>query len=120
MPDPRIPAVNKYIPATNHIKEIITQVERLIEKGHAYKIENDGYYFDLSTFPDYGKLARRTIEQAEDGVSRIDENENKRNRGDFCLWKFSKTNPPQTKKQSKPVLMDGEPSWWAPFGWGRR
>ncbi|PIR89524.1 MAG: cysteine--tRNA ligase [Candidatus Harrisonbacteria bacterium CG10_big_fil_rev_8_21_14_0_10_40_38] len=122
-----ITSVDKYLPATDYIQEIISQVERLIEKNYAYKIEKDltadkagGYYFDLSKFPDYGKLAGRTIEQAEDGVSRIDENENKKNRGDFCLWKFPKTNLPLSKKKTKkPILLDGEPVWWAPFGWGR-
>jgi cysteinyl-tRNA synthetase len=67
-----ISAVTTYAPATKYIKQIIHQVETLIKKGHAYKIENEGYYFDISTFPNYGKLARRTITQAEDGVSRID------------------------------------------------
>jgi cysteinyl-tRNA synthetase len=104
MKDLHIISVDAYAPATKYIPEIIAQVERLIEKGHAYKIEGDGYYFDLGTFPDYGKLARRTMEHAEDGVSRIDENPEKRNRGDFCLWKFSKPD---------------EPSWKAPFGDGR-
>lgn len=99
-----INSVDTYASATEYIPEIIAQVERLIEKKHAYKITGDGYYFDLATFPHYGKLAHRTIEQAEDGTSRIDENPNKRNKGDFCVWKFSR---------------EGEPSWQAPFGIGR-
>lgn len=98
-----VDSVNKYARATDYIKEIESQVKRLIEKGYAYKI-NDGYYFDLSKDSDYGKLAKRKFEEAEDAVSRIDENKEKRNRGDFCLWKFHK---------------EGEPFWESEFGKGR-
>lgn len=96
-------AVTKYARALDHIPEIISQVKRLIEKGYAYKIK-DGYYFDLTKFADYGKLSGRTTLQEDDGVSRIDENEEKRNRGDFCLWKFKK---------------EGEPCWESEIGQGR-
>lgn len=99
-----IDAVSHYAPATAHIEQVVKQVKTLIEKGQAYLIKDDGYYFDLTTFPEYGKLSGRTVEMAEDAVSRIDENERKRNRGDFCLWKFSKT---------------GEPSWDTELGQGR-
>ncbi len=99
-----IDSVNKYVRATDYIPQIVKQVQKLIEKGFAYKIEGDGYYFDLSKFPDYGKLANRTKVEAEDSVSRIDENVKKKNKGDFVLWKFSKP---------------GEPSWDTPLGKGR-
>ena len=85
-----ITSVTKYAKATNYIKEIISQVERLLGKGYAYEIE-DGIYYDISKFKDYGKLSHRTALQAEDSVSRIDYSKNKKNRGDFCLWKFSST-----------------------------
>ncbi len=99
----KINGVTKYARATDHIKEIIGQVTRLIKKGCAYKIE-DGIYYDISKFKGYGKLSKRTILQAEDGVSRIDESKDKKNKGDFCLWKLSKP---------------GEPSWPSPWGKGR-
>jgi cysteinyl-tRNA synthetase len=100
----KVDSVDSYPRATDHIPEIIKQVKTLIKKGNAYLIENDGWYFDLKTFPEYGKLSGRTIEMADDAVSRIDESASKRNKGDFCLWKFSKPN---------------EPSWPAEFGAGR-
>lgn len=100
-----VDSVNKYARATDHIKEIISQVKRLMQKGYAYKINNDGIYFDISKFKNYGNLSGRTILQAEDAVSRIDYSKDKRNRGDFCLWKF---------KQE-----ESEPSWPSPFGEGR-
>lgn len=101
-----ITSIDKYAPATKFIPEIIDQVKRLIEKGHVYKTD-DGYYFDLTTYPDYGKLAHRTASQADDGMSRIDESVKKRNRGDFCVWKFSKPGEPVWKTD----LGDGRPGW---------
>lgn len=86
-------SVNKFARATDYINEIVDQVKRLIEKGYAYKI-SDGYYFDLTKFPEYGKLSKRIEQQAQDAVSRIDENKEKRNKGDFCLLKFSKEGEP--------------------------
>ncbi|MCG2699551.1 cysteine--tRNA ligase [Candidatus Parcubacteria bacterium] len=99
----KITSVTKYARATEYIKEIISQVERLLKRDFAYK-SKDGIYYDISKFKDYGKLAGRTVIQAEDGVSRIDDSIGKRNKGDFCLWKFSKK---------------GEPRWKSPFGEGR-
>ncbi len=96
-------AVSEYLKATDHIPEIISQVERLLQGNTAYQID-DGIYFDLSKDTDYGKLSGRTSVKEEDATSRIDHSEEKRQRGDFCLWKFAK---------------DGEISWDAPFGKGR-
>jgi len=95
-------SVSKYVRATDCIKEIISQVERLQKKGFAYIIEGDGVYYDIAKFKNYGKLAGRTALDAEDSVSRIDYSSKKKNRGDFCLWKF--------KQESL------EPSWPSPFG----
>jgi len=99
----KVDSVNKYARATDNIIEIVSQVLRLIKLGYAYKI-SDGYYFDLSKFKDYGKLSGRTTLEAEDSVSRIDDSREKRNKGDFCLWKFAK---------------EGEPSWNSEIGAGR-
>lgn len=101
-----VDSVDKYARATDYIKEIKSQVKRLMDKGFAYKI-SDGYYFDLTKFPEYGKLAKRKYKEAEDAVSRIDENKEKKNKGDFCLWKFSKKNEPSWKFE----LGDGRPGW---------
>ena len=100
-----IDSVSTHARATGHIKEIISQIKRLMEKGFAYEIKGDGIYYDISKFKNYGKLASRTALDAEDSVSRIDYSKNKKNRGDFCLWKL---------KQH-----DTEPSWKSPYGEGR-
>lgn len=101
-----VDSVNRYARATDYIKEIISQVKRLIQKGYAYKI-SDGWYFDLKKDKDYGKLAGRTILDADDAVSRIDESKGKRSPGDFCLWKFSKPGEPVWKTD----IGDGRPGW---------
>lgn len=95
-------SVNTYANATKYIKEIISQIERLLKKDYAYNIE-DGIYYDITKFNDYGKLSKRTVRGAEDAVSRIDESVNKRNKGDFVLWKLS----------------DDNPNWKSPWGNGR-
>lgn len=100
-----ITSVKKYARATDYIPQIISQVERLVQKGYAYKLE-DGMYFDISKFKGYGKLSNRTSLAAEDSVSRVDHSNNKKNRGDFCIWKLNEG-------------ADGEPSWPSPFGMGR-
>ena len=98
-----IDSVSQYARATKHIKQIVSQVKRLLKSGFAYQIE-DGIYYNIKKFKDYGKLSKRTALQAEDSVSRIDEAKEKRNKGDFCLW-----------KKSKP----GEPYWQSPWFLGR-
>lgn len=96
-----ITSVGVYARASDHVKEIISQVQRLIKKGFAYQID-DGVYFDISKFKDYGKLSRQNLEQLKE--HRIEPNPQKRNAGDFSLW----------KKHKK-----GEPFWPSPWGDGR-
>jgi cysteinyl-tRNA synthetase len=101
-------AVSQYARATDHIPQVIAQVKKLIATGHAYLIEGDGWYFDLSAFPDYGKLSGRTGTQADDAVSRIDDSDKKRNTGDFTLWKLSKPGEPVWEDAE---LGAGRPGW---------
>ena len=104
----RVDSADKFARATEHIKEIMKQVNSLIDKGFAYKIEGDGIYFNLQKFPEYGKLSGRTTEEAEDAVSRIDDSKGKINKGDFCLWKKSKKGEP---KWEDPWFNGGRPGW---------
>ncbi len=96
-------AVDQYARATDYIDQIVSQVQRLIDGGHAYELP-DGWYFDIASFEEYGKLAKRTELAREDSVSRVDENPLKRNPGDFALWKRRK---------------EDEPFWETPLGEGR-
>ncbi len=97
-----VDSVNLYARATEHIPEIIDQIQRLMEKGYAYETE-DGVYFDVTKFPEYGKLSGQKLEGLQAGA-RIEVNENKRHPYDFALW-----------KKAKP----GEPTWESPWGPGR-
>jgi len=106
MKDLKVDSVSQYARATEHIREIIRQVNRLMEKDYAYQIQ-DGIYYDISKFKGYGKLSKRTASQAEDAVSRIDEAKEKKNKGDFCLWKFSKYGEPKWDSQ----WGEGRPGW---------
>ena len=101
-------SVTTYARATGHIKEIISQIERLLKKRYAYEIESDGIYYDISKFKEYGKLSRRTKQGAEDAISRIDDSIQKHNKGDFALWKFS-----------PPAGGPNESKWKSPWGYGR-
>jgi cysteinyl-tRNA synthetase len=71
--------------ASGHIPEIIELIERLIAEGHAY--ESDGsVYFDVGSFPEYGKLSNRRLEEQEAGA-RVEIAAGKRDPADFALWK---------------------------------
>ncbi|MFV2016893.1 MAG: cysteine--tRNA ligase, partial [Candidatus Heimdallarchaeota archaeon] len=70
--------------ATAHIVEMIDLVKLLIERKHAYVHESSVYY-DISSFPDYGKLAKLDLDNLRAGA-RIHVIEGKKNPGDFALW----------------------------------
>jgi cysteinyl-tRNA synthetase len=74
-----------YPKVTGHIPEIISMVQSLIGRGHAYETET-GVYFSISSFPSYGALSGQDLEQIRAG-SRFDVDESKRDAADFALWK---------------------------------
>ena len=88
--------------ATHFIPEIVETIAALIERGNAYAVD-DGVYFAVRSFPRYGALSGRNIEELMIGA-RITADENKHDPLDFALWKFAKP---------------GEPSWPSPWGDGR-
>jgi cysteinyl-tRNA synthetase len=101
MKDLHVNSMNLYAKASDYIPEIINQIQGLIDKKIAYQI-NDGVYYDISKFPEYGKLSRQNLEQLT--VHRVDPDPQKRSPGDFVLW-----------KKQKP----GEIAWDSPWGKGR-
>lgn len=92
-----------WLKATENMGNIISFVQSLIEKGHAYPTKKGDVYFDVTSFREYGKLSHRSFEDALDGV-RVENDEEKRNPHDFALWKSAKP---------------GEISWDSPWGKGR-
>ena len=94
--------------ATEEIPEMIALVSDLIEKGHAYAVDGD-VYFSVRSFPEYGKLSHRNIDEMEGGHRELRSDgqgleDRKRDPLDFALWKAAKP---------------GEPSWTSPWGEGR-
>jgi len=76
--------------ATDHIEQMITMVTDLIEQGHAY-VTPSGVYFEISTFPAYGKLSGNTLEDLAAGASgRVEDLSDKRSPHDFALWVLGK------------------------------
>ena len=88
--------------ATEHVPEMIEIIVALEKKGFAYVLD-DGVYYDVAKFEEYGKLSGQKLEELKMGA-RVDVKESKRNPYDFVLWKFKK---------------EGEPSWESPWGEGR-
>lgn len=100
-------SVDVYARASDYVDQVISQIERLQEAAAAYATA-DGIYFDLTAFPDYGRLSgRRTNVLRGEPVSRLDANPHKRNAGDFVLWKARKPGEPFWASQ----LGDGRPGW---------
>jgi cysteinyl-tRNA synthetase len=98
----RVDSVNIYAPATYFIDRIIDQIQRLYDLGYAYETD-DGVYYDVSRFREYGKLSHQSLDMIRAGA-RVEVNENKRHPADFALWKKRK---------------EGEPFWESPWGEGR-
>ena len=75
--------------ATEHIKEMVAIIKKLLKKGIAYKTE-DGIYFSINKFKDYGKLSGVKIKELKAGASeRVSKDEyDKEDVHDFALWKF--------------------------------
>lgn len=72
--------------ATDHINEMIQLIDGLMKKGHAYLTLN-GIYFRIKSFPGYGKLSKKSVEELESGA-RIEVDPSKEDPLDFALWKF--------------------------------
>ncbi|MGB9748571.1 MAG: cysteine--tRNA ligase [Candidatus Woesearchaeota archaeon] len=73
--------------ATEHIKEMVELVKKLIEKGYAYKAEDNSVYFNISKFKDYGKLSHLDIKSLKAGARVNLDEYTKENVQDFALWK---------------------------------
>ncbi len=93
--------IDKFARASEHIDEIINQIQRLLKKKFAYETKT-GVYFDITKFPDYGKLSHQNIEELK--KHRIEPDNTKKHPQDFSLW----------KKRGKSEL-----GWDSPFGFGR-
>ena len=96
-----INTVSEWTVATDHIPQMIAFAQRIAPQ-HCYEIDS-GLYFDVSTVPDYGRLARAI---SDEGESRIDQVSGKRHPQDFAIWRKS---PPGETRQME---------WDSPWGRG--
>ena len=88
--------------ASGHVPEQIELVKTLLEKGFAYEVDGS-VYFSVESFPEYGKLSGRRVEELEEGA-RVAVSPEKRNPADFALWK---------RAEPGHILR-----WLSPWGWG--
>ena len=94
--------------ATEHIKEIIDIIQKLIANKHAY-VSNGHVLFDVNSFKDYGKLSHRNLEELQAGA-RIEVEDYKKNPLDFVLWKPSLDIDDESSKFNSPWGV-GRPGW---------
>ncbi len=92
-----------YPRATEHIDDIVALIRKLIDAGKAYPARNGDVYYRVRSFPGYGKLSKKRIDDLRSGA-RIEVGEDKEDPLDFALWKAAKP---------------GEPAWESPWGGGR-
>ena len=93
--------------ATEEIDTMIVLVQELIDTGHAYATDDGDVYFSVRSFPSYGSLSGRNIDEMEAGHRELRTEgieDRKRDPLDFAVWKAAKP---------------GEPSWPSPWGDGR-
>lgn len=95
-----------YPAATEHIEDMIRLIERLMEKGVAYKADDQCVYFSIEKFPDYGKLAHLDRENMRTGARVAQDEYEKESAADFALWKAWDEE-------------DGPVGWDSPWGRGR-
>ncbi len=93
----------EYPRATQEVDTIIEMIQGLIDDGNAYAAPNGDVFYRVTSFPGYGKLSRRELEQMLPGA-RVEVDPNKEDAMDFVLWKSAKP---------------GEPAWDSPWGPGR-
>ncbi len=94
--------------ATEHIAEMRALIERLVKSGNAY-VEQDHVLFSVASMPDYGKLARRSLDEMIAGA-RIEVAPYKRAPMDFVLWKPSKPGEPAWPSPAE-IKTPGRPGW---------
>ncbi|MGI9402446.1 MAG: cysteine--tRNA ligase [Rhizobiaceae bacterium] len=99
--------------ATEYIDGMVTMIQTLITKGHAYVAtggEGREVLFDVAAMPEYGKLSRRRLEDQQAGA-RVAVEDHKKNPADFVLWKESNQNEPGWDAEFEGTKIFGRPGW---------
>jgi cysteinyl-tRNA synthetase len=103
-----IEPADAYPRATDHLDEMTGLVQRLLDRGHAYQTSDGSIFYDISSFPDYGKLSRIPLDEVRSGERVADDEYGKDDARDFALW-----------KSAKDADRDVGAVWPAPWGEGR-
>ena len=107
----RIEAAEDYPKATSYIPQMITLVERLIERGMAYQVEDGSVYFAIDRFPEYGRLSRLDKRELRAGARVAQDDYAKENAQDFALWKSAKQEDEATGAAWDSPWGRGRPGW---------
>lgn len=107
----RIQDAETYPRATEHIPEMISLVESLMERGIAYKAEDGSVYFAIDRFPSYGKLSRLDTREIKSGARVSQDDYTKENAQDFALWKAAKDEDETTNAAWDSPWGRGRPGW---------
>jgi cysteinyl-tRNA synthetase len=94
--------------ATDHIPEMIELTETLIQRGHAYVADSGSVYYDVTSFPGYGRLSGNTLDKLKPGHRDLETDPAKRHHADFALWKAAGSG--RLMKWPSP-WGDGFPGW---------
>ena len=97
-----------YPKATEHIPEMLGLTETLVNRGHAYAVDSGSVYYDVTSFPGYGKLSGNTLDNLREGHRDLETDVRKKNPADFALWKAA--GPGRVMKWASP-WGDGFPGW---------
>ncbi|MGQ0669802.1 MAG: cysteine--tRNA ligase [Actinomycetota bacterium] len=99
---------DRYPRATEHIEEMLDLTRKLVDRGHAYVVDDGTIYYDVSSFPEYGKLSGNTLDKLRPGHRDLETDPRKRTAADFSLWKAA--GPGRLMKWSSP-WGEGFPGW---------
>ncbi len=104
-----IKKAHHYPKVTEHIKEIVELIEKIIERGHAYVLDDGTVYFHVPSFKDYGKLSKQNLEELK--RHRIEPDSRKRDVRDFALWKAAKDEDYKVGSVFDSPWGKGRPGW---------
>ncbi|MEX2582429.1 MAG: cysteine--tRNA ligase [Gemmatimonadota bacterium] len=106
-----IEGADVYPRATNFVPEMLALIERLVERGLAYKAPDGSVYFDISEFPGYGKLSRVDLSNARRGERVVADEYDKGDVRDFAVWKAAKPDDAKVDAVWETQWGPGRPGW---------
>jgi cysteinyl-tRNA synthetase len=107
----RIEDAEVYPKATEHVPEMIVLIERLLDRGLAYRADDGSIYFAIAKFPGYGRLSRLDTRTIKPGARVATDDYNKEDVRDFALWKAAKPEDERTGAAWDSPWGRGRPGW---------